>query len=174
MIEFDAQIMPTARAMSLLFPRRARLSKCAKNFTLPRARCPAIPFARDRRLPPRGGASGRGGCAGISRLHLCRRRRRLRADSVQERANREPERRNRVVRAFPSGKLPLGTPGAVFSEAGADRASRGRLAEEPIARAASPMVQKAPMSSCGYGGTGADSPIGGRGHRRRVGIRAGF
>ena len=35
MIEFDTQIIPTARAMSFLFSGRVWLSKCAKNFTLP-------------------------------------------------------------------------------------------------------------------------------------------
>ena len=35
MIEFDTQIIPTARAMSFLFSGRVQLSKCAKNFTLP-------------------------------------------------------------------------------------------------------------------------------------------
>lgn len=35
MIEFDTQIIPTARAMFFLFSRRVQLSKCAKNFTLP-------------------------------------------------------------------------------------------------------------------------------------------
>ena len=34
MIEFDTQIIPTARAMSFFFGR-VQLSKCAKNFTLP-------------------------------------------------------------------------------------------------------------------------------------------
>ena len=36
MIEFDTQIMPTARAMSFSFSGRVQLSKCAKIFTLPR------------------------------------------------------------------------------------------------------------------------------------------
>ena len=35
MIEFDTQIIPTARAMSSFFFGRVQLSKCAKNFTLP-------------------------------------------------------------------------------------------------------------------------------------------
>lgn len=38
MIEFDTQIIPTARAMSFLFSERVQLSKCAKNFTLPAGR----------------------------------------------------------------------------------------------------------------------------------------
>ena len=37
MIEFDTQIIPTARAMSFLFSGRVQLSKCAKNCTLPLA-----------------------------------------------------------------------------------------------------------------------------------------
>ena len=37
MIEFDTQIIPTARAMSFLFSGRVQLSKCAKNYTLPGA-----------------------------------------------------------------------------------------------------------------------------------------
>lgn len=32
MIEFDTQIIPTARAMSFLFSGRVQLSGCAKNF----------------------------------------------------------------------------------------------------------------------------------------------
>ena len=43
------------------------------------------------------------------------RHRRLRASSVQERANRELERRSRAVHAFPSRRSPIRMMGAVFS-----------------------------------------------------------
>lgn len=46
---------------------------------------------------------------------------RLRTDDVQERANRGPRRRSRVVQS-PGGKSPIGMMGAAFSEMDGDRA----------------------------------------------------
>ena len=48
----------------------------------------------------------------------------LRANNVRERANRELERRSRVVQVFPSRKSPIGMMGAVFSEMDEDWAGR--------------------------------------------------
>ena len=48
MIEFDTQIIPTARAMSFLFSGRVQLSKCVRNCGLPRrcVRCDTAGCAR--------------------------------------------------------------------------------------------------------------------------------
>ena len=59
MIEFDTQIIPTARAMSFLFSGRVQLSKCAKNCGLPR-RCVSLDTAGCARV-------GADGCRGLAR-----------------------------------------------------------------------------------------------------------
>ena len=45
MIEFDTQIIPTARAMSFLFSGRVQLSKCAQSFSLPYSVIGTLSFA---------------------------------------------------------------------------------------------------------------------------------
>ena len=85
--------------------------------------------------------------------------RRLRTDNVQERANREPKRRSRVVQVFPSGKSLMRMLGAVLSEMDEDWASRRRFTEDPIAMAASPTRPAPPRPS--YDGTASE-------HARRI------
>ena len=79
---------------------------------------------------------------------------RLRADDVQERANREPRRRSRVVQVFPSRKSPIGMMGAVFSETGEDRAGRRWFNDDSIGRAVEGAEVNAPAPA--YGGTAAE------------------
>ncbi len=102
----------------------------------------------------------------------CARHRRLRASNVQERANRELERRSRVVQVSPSGKSLIRMLGAAFSEVDEDRATRRWLTGESIARALAPAKLTAPAPACE--GTAeeharrvidvvvADNPIGGK------------
>lgn len=77
--------------------------------------------------------------------------RRLRANNVQERANRELKRRSRVVQVFPPRKSLVRMLGAVFSEMDEDWASRRWFTEESIALAISPARPAAPTPS--YDGT---------------------
>lgn len=75
------------------------------------------------------------------------RRRRLRTNNVQERANREPRHRSRVVRALPSRGSLVRMSGAAFAEMDEDWASRRRLAEDSIAKACGRNAG-APAASC--------------------------
>lgn len=96
----------------------------------------------------------------------------LRANNVQERANRELKRRSRVVQVFPSRKSLMRMLGAVFAEMDEDWTSRRWFTEESIAQAMSQMRRKAPAPT--YDGTAeeharriievviADNPIGRR------------
>lgn len=59
----------------------------------------------------------------------------LRADNVQERANRELKRRSRVVQVLPGRKSPIRMMGAVFSEMDEDWAGRRRSGGDSIGRA---------------------------------------
>lgn len=65
--------------------------------------------------------------------------RRLRADNMQERANRELKRRSRVVQVFPSRRSLICMMGAVFSEMDEDWATGRWFTKESIAQAASPV-----------------------------------
>lgn len=85
--------------------------------------------------------------------------RRIRTIDVQERANRELERRSRVVQVFPSGESPIRMLGAVFAEMDEDRASRGWFTEESAALAVSSAKSAAPAPS--HGGTAGE-------HARRI------
>ena len=58
----------------------------------------------------------------------------LRANNVQECANRELKRRSRVVQVFPSRKSPIRMMGAVFSEMAGDGAGRRRFGDDSIGR----------------------------------------
>ena len=98
--------------------------------------------------------------------------RRLRTNTVQERANRELKRRSRVVQVFPSRKSLIRMLGAVFAEMDEDWASRRWFTEESMAQAVSPARSAAPEAA--YDGTAeeharriievvvADNPIGRR------------
>ena len=98
--------------------------------------------------------------------------RRLRANNVQERANREIKRRSRVVQVFPSRRSLIRMLGAVLSEMDEDWASRRWFAEESIALATSP--SRTPLPAPSHDGTAeeharrimevvvADNPIGRR------------
>ena len=79
---------------------------------------------------------------------------RLRTDSVQERANREPRRRSRVVRVSPSRNSPIRMMGAVFSEMGEDRAGRRRFGDDSIGRAVEGAEVNEPAHA--YEGTAAE------------------
>lgn len=74
--------------------------------------------------------------------------RRLRTNNVQERADRDLERRSRAVQVFPSRKSLIRMLGAVFSEMDEDWSSRRWFTEESIAMAASPSKPAAPAPSC--------------------------
>lgn len=60
---------------------------------------------------------------------------RLRTNNVQERANRELKRRNRVVQFFPIRKSLIRMMGAVFSEMDEDWAGRRWFSDESMGRA---------------------------------------
>ena len=68
-------------------------------------------------------------CPGFPVAH----RRRLRTDNVQERANREIERRSRAAQAFPSAKSPIRLVGAVRCKIDEDWSSRCCIAPESLA-----------------------------------------
>ena len=72
----------------------------------------------------------------------------LRTNNVQERADRDLERRSRAVQVFPSRKSLIRMLGAVFSEMDEDWSSRRWFTEESIAMAASPSKPAAPAPSC--------------------------
>ena len=96
----------------------------------------------------------------------------LRADDVQERANREPRYRSRVVQVFPSGKSPIGMMGAVFAEMDGEWAARRRLDDESMGRAVEGAKVNAPAPAYEGAATGhaariialvaADNPVPGR------------
>ena len=73
---------------------------------------------------------------------------------MQERANREHERRSRVVQVFPSRKSPIGMVGAVFSEMDEDWAGRRRFGGDPIGRAVEGAKVDEPAHA--YEGTAAE------------------
>lgn len=85
--------------------------------------------------------------------------RRLRANNVQERANREIKRRSRVVQVFPSRRSLIRMLGAVLSEMDEDWASRRWFTEESIALAISP--SRTPLPAPSYDGTAEE-------HARRI------
>lgn len=85
--------------------------------------------------------------------------RRLRTNNMQERANRELERRSRVVQVLPSRKSLIRMLGAVFSEMGEDWATRRWFTEESIAQALAPAKLTAPAPA--YEGTAEE-------HARRI------
>lgn len=69
---------------------------------------------------------------------LYARHRRLRASSMQERANRELKRRSRAAHAFPSRRSPIRMMGALFSGVDEGWATRRWFTEVSIAQAAPP------------------------------------
>ena len=81
----------------------------------------------------------------------------LRTNNVQERANREPRRRSRVVQVFPSRKSPIGMMGAVFSEMDEDWAGRRRLDDDSIGRAVEGAEVNAPAPA--YEGAAAEHAV---------------
>lgn len=72
------------------------------------------------------------------------RHRRLRTSNAQERANRELERRSRVVQVPPSRRSPIRMLGAAFSEMDEDWATGRRSTEGSIAQALAPVKPTAP------------------------------
>ena len=96
----------------------------------------------------------------------------LRADDVQERANREPRHRSRVAQVFPSRKSPIGMMGAVFAEMDGEWAARRRLDDESMGRAVEGAKVNAPAPAYEGAATGhaariialvaADNPVPGR------------
>lgn len=83
----------------------------------------------------------------------------LRANNVQERANRRLKRRSRVVRILPSRKSLIRMLGIVFSEMDESCSFRRRVTEESIVLAAGPARAVAPAPS--YDGTAGE-------HARRI------
>ena len=81
----------------------------------------------------------------------------LRADDVQERANREPRYRSRVVQVFPSRKSPIGMMGAVFAEMDGEWAARRRLDDESMGRAVEGAKVNAPAPA--YEGAAAEHAV---------------
>ena len=81
-----------------------------------------------------------------------------RTDDVQERANREPRRRSRVVQVFPSRKSPIGMMGAVFSETDEEWAGRRWFGDDSIGRAVEGAEVNAPAHA--YEGTAAEHAAG--------------
>lgn len=77
-----------------------------------------------------------------------------RADNVRERANRELERRGRVVRVLPGRKSPIGMMGAAFSEMDEDWAGRRRFGDGSIGRAVEGAKVDEPARA--YEGTAAE------------------
>lgn len=78
----------------------------------------------------------------------------LRADNVQERADRELKRRSRVVRVLPGRKSLIRMTGAVFSEMDEDRAGRRRFGGDSIGRAVEGAEANEPAHA--YEGTAAE------------------
>ena len=78
----------------------------------------------------------------------------LRADNVQERANRELKRRSRVVRVFPGREPSIRMMGAVFSEMDEDWAGRRRFGDGPIGGAVEGAEADEPARA--YEGTAAE------------------
>ena len=79
---------------------------------------------------------------------------RLRTNSVQERANREPRRRSRVAQIFPSRKSLIRMMGAVFSEMDEDWAGRRWFGDDAIGRAVEGAKVNEPAHA--YEGTAAE------------------
>ena len=79
---------------------------------------------------------------------------RLRANNVQERADRELERRGRVVRVFPGRESLIRMMGAVFSEMDEDWAGRRRFGDDSIGRAVGGAEADEPARA--YEGTAAE------------------
>lgn len=79
---------------------------------------------------------------------------RLRTNNVQERANREPRRRSRVVQVLPGRKSPIGMMGAGFSEMDEDWAGRRRFGDDSIGRAVEGAKVNEPAHA--YEGTAAE------------------
>lgn len=78
----------------------------------------------------------------------------LRADNVQERANRELKRRSRVVRVFPGREPSIRMMGAVFSEMDEDWAGRRWFGDGPIGGAVEGAEADEPARA--YEGTAAE------------------
>lgn len=83
-------------------------------------------------------------------------RRRLRANNVQERVNREVKRRSRVVQVFPSRKSLIRMLGAVLSEKDEDRSTRRRFAATSISEAYEEPERRKPAPKPTYKGTAAE------------------
>jgi transposase-like protein len=83
---------------------------------------------------------------------------RLRADDVQERADRELERRSRVVQVFPGRKPLIRMMGAVFAETDEDWAGRRWFNDDSIGRAVEGAEANAPAHACE--GTAAEHAAG--------------
>lgn len=79
---------------------------------------------------------------------------RLRANNVQERANRELKRRSRVALVFPSRKSLIRMMGAAFSEMDEDWAGRRRFSDDSIGRAVEGAKVNEPAHA--YEGTAAE------------------
>nr|WP_270242843.1 transposase [Collinsella tanakaei] len=78
----------------------------------------------------------------------------LRADKVQERADRELKRRGRVVQVLPGRKSLIRMAGAAFSEMDEDRAGRRRFGDDSIGRAVEGAKVNEPAHA--YEGTAAE------------------
>lgn len=79
---------------------------------------------------------------------------RLRTNNVQERANRAPKRRSRVVQVFPNRKSPIGMMRAMFSEKDEDWGASAGSTTTPSAG-----LWRAPRTNTpkhAYGGTAAE------------------
>lgn len=85
----------------------------------------------------------------------CEHHRHLRANNVQERANREAKRRSRVVQVFPSRKSLIRMLGAVPSEEDEDWSARRWFAVKSIAGAYEEPERRKPASNPTYEGTAA-------------------
>lgn len=83
---------------------------------------------------------------------------RLRTDNVQERANREPRRRSRVVHVFPSRESLIRMIGTAFSKMDEDWASRRWYKEEYMGRAVEGARANAPALA--YGAPPPSAPRG--------------
>lgn len=82
--------------------------------------------------------------------------RRLRANNVQERVNREVKRRSRVVQVFPSRKSLIRMLGAVLSEKDEDWSTRRRFTATSISEAYEEPERRKPAPKPTYKGTAAE------------------
>ena len=89
-------------------------------------------------------------CLGFPYEHRVR----LRTNNAQERANREPRRRSRVVQVFPSGKSLVRMMGAVFAEMDEEWAARRWFSDDSIGRAVEGAKVNAPAPA--YEGAAAE------------------